>query len=84
MTANEAFELISNVTPCWDCKYKNSSCNREKAHSWTDGFCHEFEEAISVLAEVISNSNNTEPEPEPDSGTNTNPDPNPYNPDEDE
>ena len=66
MTVNEAFELISNVTPCWDCRYKNSSCNRKNAHAWTDGFCHEFEEAISVLAEIIPVTEpESEPEPEP-------------------
>ena len=75
MTINEAFELISNVTPCWDCRYKNSSCNRKNAHAWTDGFCHEFEEAISVLAEIIPV---TEPEVEP----GTDPEPEPQEPNE--
>lgn len=63
MTIQEAFKIIKNTSPCWDCKYKSSSCNREAAHVWTDGSCHEFDEALEVISAVIPNEESTEIEP---------------------
>lgn len=65
MTTEEAFNLVSNVSPCWDCRYKNSSCNRQTAHVWADGICHDFDEAIQILSAILF-PNEPEPESEPE------------------
>ena len=63
MTSEEAFNVISKISPCWDCRYKNSSCNRQTSHVWSDGICHEFDEALETLASVLF-PNQSDPEPQ--------------------
>lgn len=74
MTVEEAITIINEMTPCANCEYRNTGCKRKDSHVWSDGFCHQVDEAI----EVIINALNVEPEP--DDGDDLEPEP--YEPDD--
>ena len=63
MNITEAFNIISDMIPCGNCKYKNSGCNRLEAHVWNDGFCLDFDEAVFAIRSALFP---TEPEPDPE------------------
>ena len=66
MDITEAFDIISTMSPCGNCKYKNSGCNRPEEHVWNDGFCISFNEAISIINDTLFPQSEPEPEPEPE------------------
>jgi len=53
MTNEEALIIINKMTPCSNCQYRNTGCKRADQHVWSDGFCHEVDEAIEAIMEAL-------------------------------
>ena len=66
MLLEEAIEVISGMTPCANCQYRNTGCNRKNEHVWSDGFCHAVDEAIETIMDALGITPDPDPEPEPE------------------
>lgn len=71
MNIEEALVIIEEMTPCANCTYRNTGCNRQNEHVWSDGFCHQVDEALGIIRQTLDLSDEPynpepyEPEPEP-------------------
>lgn len=54
MTVEEAITIINEMTPCANCEYRNTGCKRKDSHVWSDGFCHQVNEAIELIMEALN------------------------------